>query len=150
MFVSENLYVLFLQHSPNAFHCFQSQAHSSALELYIYVFIYLTSYFLLTSFHAIFFSLPLAMHSFFWKNILYLISKQVGFMYMGPDDWQHHLMGFVDPLIWLSENWEGDTFRPKSRKWHPTSMNMSHVANSCLLCWKRIWKRIFYFLASSK
>lgn len=80
IYVSENLHVLFLQHRPNVFHCFQSQAHSFALELYIYFFIYLTSCFPLTSFHVIFFSLPLAMHGFFRKHILYPVSKQVRFM----------------------------------------------------------------------
>lgn len=43
-------------------------------------FIYLTSCFPLTSFHVIFFSLPLAMHGFFRKHILYPVSKQVRFM----------------------------------------------------------------------
>lgn len=121
-------------------------------ELYIYLFFYLTSCFHLTSFHVIFFSLPFAMHSFFWKNILYPISRQVSFMCIVTDG-----AGAGSTSSWnlwiLSHcfcKFGGDTFRLKSRKSHPTSMNMSQVANSCLLCWKYIWKRIVYFIASSK
>lgn len=56
-----------------------------AILVFIYLYLYLTSCFHLTFFHVIFFSLHLAVHSFFWKNILYPVSKQVSFMSMATE-----------------------------------------------------------------
>lgn len=123
-----------------------------AILAFIHLYLYLTSCFHLTFFHVIFFfciwlCTAFSERTFCTQYLSRLVSWALPLKGLGLAAPAHGICG---SLTLLSENLEGVTFRPKSRKSYPIPLYMSHLFNSYLLFWKCILKILFYLIASSK